>query len=230
MIEKLPEGNFLLMGGRAPGGSLKHVLMDRLLPEDLPEQTLVSDLSAGLAAVALAQVAERRNLRCRVYVPPTISEAYMGALQATSAQVVVTGSLETAFQELQVGHQSGELFWTRQNYQVCDAYSHLAPPLVVEHLVAGVGTGSSLRSFGAHLKGLNPLLQVHAVYAQAPGLRPAGLALDLPDLPDTGSLAYLRGLFPELQVHTVAAETSSEAVLLVLKTLKNALGISVDRR
>lgn len=229
MIEQLPDGNFLLMGGRAPGGSLKHVLMNRLLPEDLPAQTLVSDLSAGLAAVALAQVAEQRNLRCRVYVPPTISETYMRKLNATSAQVVVTGSLETAFQELQTGHQSGELFWTRQNYQDCDAYSHLAPPLEVEHLVAGVGTGCALRSFGAHLKGRNPLLQIHAVYAQAPGLRPAGLALDLPDRPDVGSQAYLRKLFPELQVHTVVAENSSEAVLEVLKGLKNALGISVDR-
>lgn len=229
MIEQLPDGNFLLMGGRAPGGSLKHVLMDRLLPEDLPAQTLVSDLSAGLAAVALAQVAERRNLRCRVYVPPTIAETYMRALNATTAQVVVTGSLETAFQELQTGHQSGELFWTRQNYQDCDAYSHLAPPLEVDHLVAGVGTGCGLRSFGAHLKGRNPLLQIHAVYAQAPGLRPAGLSLDLPDLPDVGSQTYLRSLFPELQIHTVVAENSTEAVLEVLKGLKNALGISVDR-
>jgi cysteine synthase len=229
MIEQLPDGNYLLMGGRAAGGSLKHVLMERLIPEDLPAQSLVSDLSAGLAAVALAQVAERRGLRCRVYVPPTITEEHMRALNGTPAEVVVTGSLETALHELRTGHESKELYWTRQNYQNCDAYSHLTPPLEVEHLVAGIGTGCALRSFGAHLKGRNPLLQVHAVYAQAPGLRPPGLALDLPDLPDVGSPAFLKNLFPELQIHTVEAGNSTEAVLQVLKTLKNALGISVDR-
>ena len=229
MIEQLTNGNFLLMGGRAPGGSLKHVLMDRLLPKDLPAQSLVADLSAGLAAVALAQVAEQRNLRCRVYVPPTIAEHYLRALNATPAQVVVTGSLESAFQELQTGHHSGELYWTRQNYQDCDAYSHLTPPLQVEHLVAGVGTGCALRSFGAHLKGRNPLIQLHAVYAQAPGLRPSGLSLDLPNLPDVGSQAYLRNLFPDLQIHTVETQNSTDAVLEVMKGLQNALGISVDR-
>lgn len=229
MIEKLGDGNFLLMGGRAPGGSLKHVLMDRLIPEDLPAQSLVVDLSAGLAAVALAQVAERRHLRCRAYVPPNIAPEYMAALQKTSAEIIVTASLETALGELRSGHDSGELFWTRQNYNDCDAYGHLTPPLRVDHLVAGVGTGCALRCFGTHLKGGNPLLQVHAVYAAVSGLRPPGLALDLPGLPDVGSPAYLGQLFPQLKVHSVKAADSTEAVLQVLQTLKNGLGVSVDR-
>ena len=229
MIEQLPDGNFILMGGRAPGGSLKHVLMDQLIPQDLPAQSLVADLSAGLAALALAQVAEQRQLRCRAYVPPYIPSELLAALQKTTAEVVITGSLETALQELRSGHQSQELYWTRQNYSDCDAYGHLTPPLEVEHLVAGVGTGCALRCFGAHLKAKNPLLQVHAVYAQVPGLRPPGLALDLPDLPDVGSPDYLQRMFPGLQMHTVEAQDSTEAVLAVLKTLKNGLAISVDK-
>ncbi|MBS2034742.1 pyridoxal-phosphate dependent enzyme [bacterium] len=231
MIEKLSEANnWLLMGGRAPGGSLKHVLMDRLIPSDLPAQSLVADLSAGLAAVALAEVAEARNLRCRAYVPPNILPVYLEALRKTSAEVVITGSLESALQELRTGHDSQELFWTRQNYSDCDAYGHLTPSLGVDHLVAGVGTGCALRCFGAHLRARNPRLQVHAVYAAVSGLRPPGLALDLPGLPDVGSPAYLQQRLPGLQVHTVEAPDSTAAVLQVLKDLKNALGVSVDQR
>ena len=229
MIEKIDD-NFLLMGGRAPGGSLKHVLMDRLLPEDLPGGSLVADLSAGLAALALAQVAERRQFRCRVYVPAFIPERYLADLRNTSAEVVICQDLKGALEELQQAHQAKELYWTRQNYQDCDAYSHLLPPLVPDHLVAGVGTGCALRSFGAHLKGRNALLQIHAVYAAVPGLRPPQMHLDLPAYTDVGSLPFLQQRFGEsLHVHTVEASDCTEAVLQVMQNLRNALGISVDR-
>lgn len=229
MIETIDD-NFLLMGGRAAGGSLKHVLMDKLLPDDLPGGSLVADLSAGLAALALAHVAERRGLRCRVYVPAFIPERYLTDLHRTAAEVVICQEMKGALEELQQAHQAQELFWTRQNYQECDAYAHLVPPLVPDHLVAGVGTGCALRSFGAHLKGKNALLQVHAVYAAVPGLRPPQMHMDLPEYTDVGSLQFLHQRFGEgLQVHTVEASDSTEAVLQVMKSLHNALGISVDR-
>jgi cysteine synthase len=242
VIRAVPGGH-LVLGGRVQGGSLKYHLMDALLAEaDLPAGSLVADLSAGLGAVALAQAARRRKLFCRVYVPESAPAAAVTTMREAGADVRLCpptmDALAAALTELAVGHESKEFYWTRQNYRTCDAYRGLAEGLTVgrpDHLVAGVGTGSSLRSFGGFFQERNPALKLHAILSSdLGGLRPPGMTLDFAGLRDVGSPEELRGVFGDrLQTYTMSREhhaDSTQAVLHVMQGLQNAVGISVDGR
>jgi cysteine synthase len=236
-------GGHLVLGGLVEGGSLKCRLMDALLEEaDLPTGSLVADLSAGLGAVALAQAARRRKLSCRVYVPESAPAEAVTAMREVGAEVRLCSptmaAMADALTELAAGHSSKAFYWTRQNYQTCDAYRGLAEGLAVgrpDHLVAGVGTGSSLRSFGRFFRERNPGLKLHAILSSdLAGLRPPGMALDFAGLQDIGSPEQLRSLFGDrLQTYTLSRQhyaDSTQAVLQVMQGLQNAVGISIDGR
>jgi cysteine synthase len=242
MIRQVPGGH-LVLGGLVQGGSLKHYLMDALLEQaDLPAGSLVADLSAGLGAVALAQAARQRKLFCRVYVPESVPAAALTAMREAGAEIRLCpptmDALARALTELAAGHENNEYYWTRQNYHSCDPYRSLADALPVgrpDHLVAAVGTGSSLRSFGRFFRERNPALKLHAILSpDLAGLRPPGLTLDFAGWQDLGSPEALRGLFGDrLQTHTLSREhhaDSTHAVLYVMQGLQNAVGISVDGR
>ena len=217
--------------------------MDALLAHaDLPAGSLVADVSAGLGAVALARVARERELACRVYMPETASAEMVKAAREAGAEIRLcpptSKALASTLNELAQGHESEALYWTRQNFQTCDVYARLAERLTVrapDHLVAGVGTGSSLRSFGQFFRQLNPHLKVHAIFSpDIEGLRPREMTLDFSGMQDAGSLCSLRDLFgDQLQIHTLSREhhtTSTQAVLRVMEHLANAIGISMTGR
>ena len=252
MIAAVPGGH-LFLGGEIEGGSLKVRLMEKLLEDaDLPPGHLVADISAGHGAVALARVARRLGLRCRVYVPDSAPPQALEAMREAHADVRLSpptpDSMGAALSELRAGHASGELFWTRQNYQPCDAYRALASALPVpvpDHLVAGVGTGGSLRSFGDYYLALNPRLKIHAVFSHnLGGLRPRGLAFDFAGEADIGSCEVLSGKFgtafsaqtltcdqlEDKAIPGLLAGDSTLAVVQVMRGLSNALGISIDGR
>jgi cysteine synthase len=242
MIRPVPGGR-LILGGMVEGGSLKHRLMDALLEEaDLPAGSLVADLSAGSGALALAQTARRRKLSCRVYVTETAPAEAVAAMREAEAEVRLCPptmeALTGALTELALGHRDKEFYWTRQNYQTYDAYRGLAEGLSAgrpDHLVAGVGTGSSLCSFGRFFRERNPSLKVHAILSSnLGGLRPPGMTLDFAGLRDVGSPEALRGLFgDQLQTYTLSRQhhaDSTQAVLHVMQGLQNAVGISIDGR
>ena len=236
-------GGYLVLGGLADGGSLKHCFMDAALAKaNLAAGSLVADLSAGLGGVALAQTARKRELSCRVYVPESAPAEALAAMREAGAELRLCrpgqNAIAAVLDQLLQGHRANEFYWTRQIYQTCDAYRELAERLAVGipgHLVAGVGSGSSLRSFGCFFRERNPNLKLHAIMSDdLSGLRARGVNLDFRGLRDAGSMESLRDLFGEhLQTHTLSrahCANSTEAVLQIMQGLQNAVGISIDGR
>ncbi|MBI3926003.1 MAG: pyridoxal-phosphate dependent enzyme [Armatimonadetes bacterium] len=212
----------------------------------------LADLSSGSSALALARVARARRVACRVYIPETLPAADVAEMIALGAEVrrlpMTPAGLVSALTELQEEHDAGRLLWLRQNFnpQAMTAYRELTRRLgaAVQSVVAGVGTGASLRAFATHLLRRSPNLEVVAVYSpDIPGLRPTAASMGPGDL---GSVDAMRAVFshrlqvvqltasqldPELPSrHGLAAGLSTAAVLHCLRGRTGALGISVDAR
>ncbi|MHB2019650.1 MAG: pyridoxal-phosphate dependent enzyme [Candidatus Xenobia bacterium] len=239
-------GNRFWLGG-AGGGTLKHLMMANLLDRaDLKEGSFVADLSAGTAAVALAQVARERGLKARVYVPDCCDAEVLKRLQDLQAIIcpgpATAAGMAAALAELSRGHLERRWFWTRQNYNpdACAAYEapgRQAGPASV--LVAGLGSGGVLRGFG---RALRPTKTIAIVSPDIPGLRPPGLVMDAEGLRDLGAPHRLdaelrtvsrQDVAPELRLLAslgVRAGPATAALWKVVRDegLQDALMVSVD--
>lgn len=249
----MDRGKAILLGGEIPGGTLKYRLMAHLVDRcgAFPGDR-VADVSAGQSALALASIAHIKGIECRVYVPDTLPEDTVAEILALGAEVrrAPLASVGLVLEELRRDHDRGEIHWLGQNFHpyCLEVYQDLACGVedCPAALVAGVGTGSTLRSFGVHLRSRRPELKVLAIYSpDIPGLRPKAAVLGPRDLGSVDSLHELFGAaleVVELSRHDLNPDSltllgvegglSTAAVHWVLDQagLDNSLGVSVDGR
>lgn len=208
MLVKLDDReNHLLLGGELKPGGMKYRLIEHLLAGAVAARaSTVADISTGASAQALAELAPRLGMKARVHVPDSLAREKLERLHQHQAEVHTSPieKIHEVLKELYAGHLDRSFYWTQQNFapEATSAYGEIAQNaskvFPIQSLVAGVGTGSSLRSFAQVLLEQNPDLKIYALFSSSiAGLRPAFLQLPHPERSDLGSVTSLRELFGE---------------------------------
>jgi cysteine synthase A len=127
----------------------------------------VVEASSGNAGAAIANAAKALGLRCRIFVPESISITKVEKIQSYGADVTkMDASAATGAEILaarQLGSQPGHFFFNQFENPLCaPAYRNSLGPELVRQLlaasvvpttfIAGVGTGSSILGVGSALR------------------------------------------------------------------------------
>ena len=176
----LPGTVWLKLENRNPGGSIKdrvafHVIDKTMEWGDIEAGGTIVEATSGNLGIGIALVAAVRGLHCVLTMPDSMSVERRNLLHALGAELVLTPAAEGMKGAIKVAEKlaeerNGLLFGQFSNPLAVEAHYLTTGPEIladsvglVDGLVAGVGSGSSITGTGRFLKENIPGFKVMAV-------------------------------------------------------------------
>ena len=176
----LPGTVWLKLENRNPGGSIKdrvafHVIDKTMEWGDIEAGGTIVEATSGNLGIGIALVAAVRGLHCVLTMPDSMSVERRNLLHALGAELVLTPAAEGMKGAIRVAEalaeeRNGLLFGQFSNPLAVEAHYLTTGPEIladsvghVDVLVAGVGSGSSIKGTGRFLKENIPGFKVMAV-------------------------------------------------------------------
>lgn len=180
LAHDLPGTIWLKLENRNPGGSIKdrvavHLIDRALATGELKPGGVLVEATSGNMGIGMALVAARRGLRCVLAMPESMSLERRNLLKALGAELRLTPAdkgMGAAVQEARriAAATGGHILGQFTNPEAVQAhYLSTGPEIhkdgngMMDVLVAGVGSGSSITGAGRFLKEQKPGFRVIAV-------------------------------------------------------------------
>lgn len=142
----------------------------------LSKETCIIEATSGNMGIALAGISKIKGYNCKIIMPENMSgqrkqliKSYGAELILTSADLGMNGSIKKA-EKLQ--KQSSDNFYTNQFHNIACVNAHrifTAPEIHrqsgnnVDVIIAGIGTGATVRGINEFYKGINKSVEIIGV-------------------------------------------------------------------
>lgn len=161
-----------------PFGSIKDraalsVIKKAEINNKLCAKSCIIEATSGNMGIALAGISKLKGYDCKIIMPENMSEVrkkliiqYGAELILTSAELGIQGSMNEAHNLLL---QSKYIYYADQfnNYDCVKAHKLFTAPEIqkqingeVDVIIAGIGTGATIRGLGEYFKSVNPSTEI----------------------------------------------------------------------